>query len=143
MVSRAATESTALAAAHASLIDDSEDDDSDCGATKRHHFKKLVVLESVKAKTWNREVAEANLKWLVVKTEAQEIAKMHASYRRLFVVTRGQLKRMRAVAKGASEQGPIQAQNDPAGASELARFRTRPRARTSLKSRRAESRPPP
>ena len=97
MVSRAATESAALAAAQASLADDNEDDDGDGEDTKRHHFKELIDLESAKAEKKNREVAETYFNWLEVKTKAQEIAKTRASYRRLLVVALGQLKRMRAV----------------------------------------------
>ena len=60
MVSHSATESAALAAAQASLSDDSEDDDSGGVATKRHHFKELIDLESVKPKSaarWRRRTS--------------------------------------------------------------------------------------
>ena len=68
-------------------------------------------MESAKAEKRNRELAETYFNWLAVKTKAQEIAKTHASYGRLLVVSRGQLKRMRAVAV-ALPPGPLRSEKE-------------------------------
>ena len=111
VVSRADTERAALAAAQAPLVGDNEDDDSDGEGTWRHRFNESIGLETAKAEKRNREVAETYCNWLPVMMEAQEIAKTLDSYHRLFVVTLGQLMRMRAVAAALSP-GPLRLEQE-------------------------------
>ena len=47
-------------------------------------------------------LAAVNFIWSAVKAEVQEIAKALATYRELFVVQKGQLKRLQVVAKSMS-----------------------------------------
>ena len=66
-------------------------------------------MESVKVVKKNREVAETYFNRLAVKTQAQEIAKTHASYHRLLVVAMDQLRRRPAVTV-ALPPGPLRSE---------------------------------